>query len=317
MKLKFALTDVVPNPFRDLAMFPLNEGRIEKLKESIGSTGFNENVVGRVREGKLQLAYGHHRVEALRRLDRKEADFIVQELSDDAMLEKMQTDNDPAYSHGMQTVIEGVRSAVLAFGEGKIKPEINKHTNHAYLRYAPSFIPGLKTQPTGSVPYTALSVAEKLNATQPDGHGKKRANYLVQVALVTLEMVERGYWRPDEYQHFVIDDNGLELSQYVAADRLSRVAKDTFERAKHGVLVAQINSAAATAAVQEAQQQIDALRKEEAEKKGSTFRRDCATPRTRRRSDSGRSRRDLGQTARQATEGEGTGTRTQTREKST
>jgi ParB-like nuclease domain len=193
MNEKFALKDVVPNPFRDLVMFPLGQWRIAKLVASIKENGFTPNVLGRVRDGKLQLAYGHHRVAALITLGHTEAEFIVQELSDDDMLQKMATDNDIAYAHGMQSVIENVRAAVLAFGDAKLKPEINKHTDPRYLRYAPSFTAGRKTPPANGVPYTALSVALKLNATESDGHGKRRASLPIEAALATLSLVEMGF----------------------------------------------------------------------------------------------------------------------------
>ena len=150
--MKFALTDVVPNPFRDLQRFGYQEWRITKLMDRISSNGFDANVVGRVRDGKLQLAFGHHRVEALNRLGWTDAEFIVEELTDEQMLSKMVQDNDAEFPHYLEVVFEAVEAAVAAFANKTIKPAIEANTAHKYLRYAPWYWPNPNPIPPTACP---------------------------------------------------------------------------------------------------------------------------------------------------------------------
>ena len=63
------LEDVQSNPFRNEESYVYDEPKIAALMESIGDTSFWENLLARKnKDGAVQLAYGHHRVEALRRL---------------------------------------------------------------------------------------------------------------------------------------------------------------------------------------------------------------------------------------------------------
>ena len=66
--MKYQLKDVRPNPFRRSEKYPILKEKVEELVESIQTTGFWENIVGREVDGKLQVAYGHHRLEALKKV---------------------------------------------------------------------------------------------------------------------------------------------------------------------------------------------------------------------------------------------------------
>ena len=76
---RVSVADILPNPHRDLKANPPNPEQVDKLLDSIGRTGFWDNIVVRdhpSREGKYQLAYGHNRLAALK--DRRvEVDTIT------------------------------------------------------------------------------------------------------------------------------------------------------------------------------------------------------------------------------------------------
>jgi len=262
--MTFKLTDVLPNPFRALNKLPLDQTKVDKLMENIKATGFDGNVLGRVRAGKLELAYGHHRVEALKQLKFESAEFIVAGLSDDEMLSKMVSDNDPAYSHGIGEIIEGVRATVLAFAEGKIKlADIDKHTKREYIRYAPSFIAGLPAGLPGctSHAYTAMSVAEKIGLTESDGQDKKRARTSVHAALAVLMVEDFGIqtnWEHGLYHKVIGLSSPTPIAELVSADYLLREMNSILERAARGLVTARINHMTASAAVVEGQRQLDA-----------------------------------------------------------
>ena len=64
-----ALKDIHDNPFRDPNAYVYDEPKINALMESIGDTSFWENLLARkTKEGRIELAYGHHRKQALDKL---------------------------------------------------------------------------------------------------------------------------------------------------------------------------------------------------------------------------------------------------------
>jgi len=61
--------DILPNPYRKLDELPLFENKIESLIKVFKSKRFIENLAGRInKDGKVELIYGHHRLEAVKRL---------------------------------------------------------------------------------------------------------------------------------------------------------------------------------------------------------------------------------------------------------
>jgi hypothetical protein len=118
--MKIALKDLRPNPFRDLAQYPIHREKIEGLKASIRGTGFWDNFL--VRKAKdsehYEVAYGHHRLEALKELIREkmlEADFHVdvpvRTLDDAAMIRIMANENSAEYRVTAEVVDDTVRVA--------------------------------------------------------------------------------------------------------------------------------------------------------------------------------------------------------------
>lgn len=67
--IKIALDQIQDNPFRNPESYVYDQGKITALAESIGDTSFWENLLARkTKEGYTQLAYGHHRLQALKKL---------------------------------------------------------------------------------------------------------------------------------------------------------------------------------------------------------------------------------------------------------
>lgn len=122
--MKIKLSDLKPNPNRDLQFNPYNEEKITALINSINETGFWTNViVRRSPDGKgYEQAYGHHRVEAARRTGITEADFVVQELDENMMLKMMELENQEDYRYNILSMLESVKAVVRALAEGRIAP---------------------------------------------------------------------------------------------------------------------------------------------------------------------------------------------------
>jgi hypothetical protein len=90
------LSSIVANPFRNLEKYPLDPAKVKRLRSSIARTDFWENVVARERDGKFELAYGHHRIQAARDEFGSGAsvNILVKDLDDAHMLQMMAADND-------------------------------------------------------------------------------------------------------------------------------------------------------------------------------------------------------------------------------
>jgi ParB-like chromosome segregation protein Spo0J len=88
-----ALELIKPNPFRDFDLHPIDEAQVERLKASIDSDGFWSSVVARKVAGSYEIAFGHHRIEAARRLGWTHAPIEVRDLSDWDMVRMLTSEN--------------------------------------------------------------------------------------------------------------------------------------------------------------------------------------------------------------------------------
>lgn len=67
--VKINLAEIHDNPFRNPESYVYDQDKIKALAESIGDTSFWENLLARkTKEGIIELAYGHHRLQALKQL---------------------------------------------------------------------------------------------------------------------------------------------------------------------------------------------------------------------------------------------------------
>jgi hypothetical protein len=196
MKIKVA--ELRPNPFRDFLKLPTNPRKVEALRESIGTTGFWDNLVARkAPDGNgYELSYGHNRLDALIAEKIDEIDIPVRKLSDTIMMQIMSRENMEEYGHNALVDQETVRAAVLAYAAGKIAlPKPNGRTSYNQLFYAPSFTPGNDPGYTSnSHPYTTETLGQFLGWTQKSD--PEKASYKVRSALSALAMMEASLAEP-------------------------------------------------------------------------------------------------------------------------
>lgn len=192
------LKDVLPNPFRDMDRYPIHEKKIALLKKSIKSTDFWENVVTRVspeHSEKIELAYGHHRLTALRELydPEKEFNWIVRDMDDTQMIKIMADENAAEWGNAADIERETVRAIVGAYASNRIAMKPPKpRTRPDQMRFAPSFC--LKKESTALTvravsPYTAESIASFIETLDTD---------TVQYTLRMLCLVEQGHIKEDK-----------------------------------------------------------------------------------------------------------------------
>jgi len=111
--MKVKIKDLKPNPFRDIKNYPINPEKIESLKKSINQTGFWDNILARKKDGKIEIAYGHHRLKVLQELFKPddEVDIPVKDLDDAMMIRIMANENDESWETSPKVIDETVRVA--------------------------------------------------------------------------------------------------------------------------------------------------------------------------------------------------------------
>jgi len=153
------ISSIRSNPFRQLDKYPLGEAKIAKLASSIKRNYFWGNMVARKSSDGHELAFGHHRLEAARRVfgDEAEIKILVTDLTDAQMLQFMAADNDEIFNLSPGFVLEVVEAAirflekdlspspvkamggnlpVIARGEGELASRIAKFLNWPWHRVA-------------------------------------------------------------------------------------------------------------------------------------------------------------------------------------
>lgn len=223
--MKIKLKDLLPNPYRNFKINPLDEVRIEKLVESISATSLWKNVsVRKNKDGKYEIVFGHHRVRAAILAHVVEAEFSVEDLTDTQMLERMSRDNDPAYDSTFLSVIETAYAAVQGLAEGTQEDfKLPKKTNEQYKMYAPSFVPGkASVADSATHPYTALALGQRLGYTKMKG---QEVNLALSTALDILMLDELGYL------------DGFSAFKRMSANQAADFIKDKLRKLKEEELV--------------------------------------------------------------------------------
>ena len=109
--MKVQIKDLEPNPFRDMKNYPINPEKIESLNRSINQTGFWDNILARRKNGKIQIAYGHHRLVVLQRTFKPNhiVNIPVKDLDDSTMIRIMANENDESWAITPGIIDETVR----------------------------------------------------------------------------------------------------------------------------------------------------------------------------------------------------------------
>ena len=71
------LRDIDRNPFRLLEQFPFSGRKIRALLASVADVGLWEGVIGRRKGNKVEIAFGHYRIEAARQFGLTDSDHYV------------------------------------------------------------------------------------------------------------------------------------------------------------------------------------------------------------------------------------------------
>lgn len=121
--MKVKVKDLLANPHRRIKDYQIQPEKVRMLMNSINETFFWDNLIARpslIQKGKYEIAYGHHRLEALKRLKTEEIDIPIKELDDYLMLKIMADENAEEYSM-MPAVLNETVLSVKNFLDGEIK----------------------------------------------------------------------------------------------------------------------------------------------------------------------------------------------------
>jgi nitrogen regulatory protein PII len=264
--MRFKIRDIQPNPFRHMENYPIRRDKVEALRKSLRTTGFWDNVVGRVNgDGKPQIAYGHHRWTALQEeySPDHEVELIIRDLDDAHMLQIMAAENMEEWGTSALVEIETVNAVVEAYGSGKIQLEKPDRIDGT-TRYAPSFQQG-NSGPGPARYYTAGTVGRFLGWTK--GTSDEPQNK-VKNALSALELIEQGILSRDDFANLNTDQMTAVVREARQAkadqDRRAREAEAAAERAAMEAAAAELRQRELQARQRQAREQAegDRLRRE-------------------------------------------------------
>jgi hypothetical protein len=199
--------------------YPCKQDKLEALKRSIQDTDFWENIVAREVKGGIEIAYGHHRLEALRSVypATKEFNFIIRDLSDTDMAKIMAAENMEEWGSDADVEQETVRAIVKGYADGRIDlGKLPARTAKTSIRYAPNFAILDGAEAPSDHPYTAGMLIEFLGWNE----------YRVTTALHSLALIESGKAKPETFK-------GLSAGQASVTNTLvTRHTKGAETRAK-------------------------------------------------------------------------------------
>ena len=236
---EFVIGEIRPNPFRHIDRYPIRADKVAALRESFRTTGFWGNVVARKANGHVEIAYGHHRLTALRDEfgPAHKIDLILRDLSDEAMLQIMARENLEEWGTSAAIEQETVRAVIEAYAAGQI--ELEPPPPRSQVRYAPSFSLRPPRAPAEvERPYTVQTVARFLGWLKPSGQPSEK----VGDALGALQLIEEEILAESDFE-------GLTTTQAGAVIQEARRAQQAHEGAArvHEKEAAEARTAAAAA----------------------------------------------------------------------
>jgi ParB/RepB/Spo0J family partition protein len=112
--MKIKVEKLLANPYRRVDKYPIDRTKVDSLKESIKNTDFWDNILCResvINPGFYEIAYGHHRLTALKELGFIEIDIPVKKVDDSMMIKIMANENMDDWKLTTSVLIETVSVA--------------------------------------------------------------------------------------------------------------------------------------------------------------------------------------------------------------
>jgi len=196
------LSQIDPNPFRDIAEWPTIKEKVAEIAQSFRETGFWDGYMSvRAAGSRYEQAFGYHRLVAAKEVwgEDHAITVTVTDLSNDQMAKMMAAENSETYGQRFYyATMQPIASIVKAYAEGWIELEKIEPTTRN-LRYAPGFHIGGTVNGTA---YTAVSIARYLGWVKFDKvKGSDQAAERVHTALAALELIESRVLNRSDFVH--------------------------------------------------------------------------------------------------------------------
>ncbi len=180
-------------------------------------------IVGRPNGVGIEIAFGHHRLVALKEAKIEQVEIIVRDLSNEQMLLMMAKENMEEWGTSAWVELETVRSVIQAYSKGEI-----------VLPKVPKNAPERREVGQGSgLVYTRATVAEFLGWTRKHENNGLRPDFKCEGAFKALDMIEKGFLEESSLKGLTRDQmRTLVEGQWSIHKREMDVAKANREEAE-------------------------------------------------------------------------------------
>jgi hypothetical protein len=171
---------------------------------SMHDTEFWGNIVARPNGRGYQIAYGHHRLEVLKKRMRWDTvPVIVKKLSNEQMLKMMSRENHDAYGTDAWVEMEDIRQTIWAYDRGEIElPKIDRRGAEIFL------------SPRSEKEFTKIQIARFHGRTKQDG---KDCNYGFEEAWKALDLIEHDILSTEQFKGLSREDMAVIAGRAKAA----------------------------------------------------------------------------------------------------
>uniref|UniRef100_A0A6M3JL93 ParB-like N-terminal domain-containing protein n=1 Tax=viral metagenome TaxID=1070528 RepID=A0A6M3JL93_9ZZZZ len=186
--MKIKVKDILANPFRRIEKYTINEETVKFLMQSIEDVDFWSIVVRNhpTQKGKYEQAFGHHRIEAAKRLGLKEIEVQIVDLDNSKMIiamanENVETNQSPSVINMTIEAIKDFLDCEFAKYDSWEEFRVNKSINPIFRLFESE--PKFRTAKGQGVGQT--TILKFLNGGRKEGQWKQ---WKIQQALDTLKL---------------------------------------------------------------------------------------------------------------------------------
>jgi hypothetical protein len=121
------LSAIEPNPYRHFEKYQLSEEKIQGLINSYANSGFWDGSIqarpNPKKQGKYQIAFGHHRIEAAKRAEIERVGLVIANRTNADMLRMMADENREEFRSDARVTVETLAAVIEAYDRGEIELE--------------------------------------------------------------------------------------------------------------------------------------------------------------------------------------------------
>ena len=171
------------NPHRMLGKYPISQSKVDALISSIHSVGLWEGMIARKHNGKYELAFGHHRLEAAKQAGLETIPLIVRNLNDEQMLQFMGRENLEEFNTDFEVMYSAWEAATI-FLTSQEKTVKSSEKDLVITEDS-------SQQHRAKSKITALQVGKLLGWVRPDTQNTVRLTDTAQACANTYDLIQQ------------------------------------------------------------------------------------------------------------------------------